>query len=777
MQIIQDNTILNICSTYERSRTGPYLRMFRYFAMYIVLTASALMGLSPVAANAGLLFKGDFETGNFSGWGLWTSDNDPKLFGDASIVTSPRRGGKYAAKFDLVRDNTAKRRTELNLTSMNIALGKEYWYGWSTYLPAGWTQDRLMDVIANAHAYTGGVGGPPFGVNLIKGKLQICVRWDAHNPPSRKTSRRQCIYEAPYQDMIGKWTDFVMRVKWSWNNDGLLEIWKNGKKIASRNGPNAYNDGSGKGPYLKIGIYKPKWNTNEAGDVNRRVIFHDEIRIAGPGSSYSAVAPGGNTTFTQTNQSPTVNAGTDQSAILHSPATVQLNGIVKDEGLPNDTLTTTWSKVSGPGEVVFADASALDTTATFFTEGSYVLRLTADDGQTSTSSEMTVVVSPSASSKNCLLSNSTWQNTPMPSQSGKFMADFDAWSADNGINALTAISAGAGTTSSDFAVLVRFNDQGRIDVLDGTTYRADKDIPYTAGKRYHFRVEVDVPAHSYSVYVTPEGASEQAIATNYAFRAEQADVDVLGNWAVWSGSGFHEVCNFVGGYPNRTTNGLVALYGFEEGFGNTIKDISGVGLPLNLTINNELATMWVPGGLVIDSPTLIASKGPATKLIDAVRATDEITLEAWIAPANTNQNGPARIVTLSADAYNRNLTLGQDGSKYQVRLRTTTAGNNGMNPYLTSSSGALYPGLSHVVYTRNASGVAKLYVDGELQTSATIKGDLANWDNNYRLALGNELTKGRPWLGEYQMLAIYSRVLSADEVKQNFQAGPTDGVK
>ena len=43
--------------------------------------------------------------------------------------------------------------------------------------------------------------------------------------------------------------------------------------------------------------------------------------------------------------------------------------------------TAMWTKDSGPGEVKFADAKALITTATFSTPGAYVLRLTVDNGQ------------------------------------------------------------------------------------------------------------------------------------------------------------------------------------------------------------------------------------------------------------------------------------------------------------------------------------------------------------------------------------------------------------
>lgn len=53
---------------------------------------------------------------------------------------------------------------------------------------------------------------------------------------------------------------------------------------------------------------------------------------------------------------------------------------------------TTWRKVSGPGTVTFADASAARTTATFSAAGEYVLRVSADNGETTAASTLTVKV-------------------------------------------------------------------------------------------------------------------------------------------------------------------------------------------------------------------------------------------------------------------------------------------------------------------------------------------------------------------------------------------------
>src|SRR3989304_541402 len=49
-------------------------------------------------------------------------------------------------------------------------------------------------------------------------------------------------------------------------------------------------------------------------------------------------------------------------------------------------------KGSGSGQVTFANAAAVDTTATFSVAGTYVLRLTASDGSLQASDTITVVV-------------------------------------------------------------------------------------------------------------------------------------------------------------------------------------------------------------------------------------------------------------------------------------------------------------------------------------------------------------------------------------------------
>lgn len=71
---------------------------------------------------------------------------------------------------------------------------------------------------------------------------------------------------------------------------------------------------------------------------------------------------------------PTVSAGMDRSVVIGGKT--YLAGSA-DWLLPSSPKLVRWSKASGPGHVVFADAASIDTTATFSAPGDYVLELTA----------------------------------------------------------------------------------------------------------------------------------------------------------------------------------------------------------------------------------------------------------------------------------------------------------------------------------------------------------------------------------------------------------------
>jgi hypothetical protein len=93
----------------------------------------------------------------------------------------------------------------------------------------------------------------------------------------------------------------------------------------------------------------------------------------------------------QTNHAPSVNAGGDVSIVF--PAGTALAGNASDDGLPNgSSLTVSWSKVSGPGTVVFVNANSLNASATFTAAGTYTLRLTGNDGSLTATDDVVITV-------------------------------------------------------------------------------------------------------------------------------------------------------------------------------------------------------------------------------------------------------------------------------------------------------------------------------------------------------------------------------------------------
>ena len=229
--------------------------------------------------------------------------------------------------------------------------------------------------------------------------------------------------------------------------------------------------------------------------------------------------------------------------------------------------------------------------------------------------------------------------------------------------------------------------------------------------------------------------------------------------------------------PTCLEAGPQVLYTFEEGQGDEVKDRSGVLPPLDLTLPST-GTAWLSqGGLAVTGPVLIQSAEPAQRLINSIVATGELTVEAWIKPANLSQDGPARILTISEDLLHRNFTFGQGlwgdqpSDLFDVRLRTTNTDLNGQ-PSLSTQKGSARLDRAQVVFTHQQNGASRVFLDGSQAASTSIQGDLSNWDAAYKLALANELTGARPWLGEFHRVALYDCALTADEVGESFTQGP-----
>jgi hypothetical protein len=191
---------------------------------------------------------------------------------------------------------------------------------------------------------------------------------------------------------------------------------------------------------------------------------------------------------------------------------------------------------------------------------------------------------------NCTSVGGTWQNTAFSSGASPFTVSFDATPSASPTDAVVGLSLNAASSFANLATIVRFNAGGTIDARNGGAYAATNSVPYSANTSYHFRLVVNVSAHTYSIYVTPNGGSEQVIGSNFAFRTEQAAVASLNNWAAVidaGGQGTLNVCGFAVTSGGDTTPPVVTLTAPAQG-----ATVSGT-IPVSATATDNIAVSGV----------------------------------------------------------------------------------------------------------------------------------------------------------------------------------------
>ncbi|MBV1914136.1 MAG: LamG domain-containing protein [Pseudomonadales bacterium] len=223
----------------------------------------------------------------------------------------------------------------------------------------------------------------------------------------------------------------------------------------------------------------------------------------------------------------------------------------------------------------------------------------------------------------------------------------------------------------------------------------------------------------------------------------------------------------------RHETNVIALYQFKTGEGFTAFDTSGVNPALDLTLTDDVS--WVGGwGIAIANGKAQGSTTASKKLYDLISATGEYAIEAWVAPGNVTQEGPAGIVSYSGGSSTRNFTLGQTLYNYNSLNRSTTTGADGEPAVSTPDADeVLQATLQHVVVNYDPINGRQIYVNGVLESAADTEagGTLVDWDDSFALAIGNEPSNDRVWQGSVRMIAIHNRILNTDEILQNFTVG------
>lgn len=238
-----------------------------------------------------LPFADDFESGDLRqwrrlGWQQLCCEHSMRVVGDGP----PPRSGRHVARFELRRGDPLVRgnqRAEVRLPA--AAMGGEYRYRFSIYLPADWATDPLPVNLVQWHSVSDKLlleGGPsmPLRVAVIGDRWIVDNFWD-----SKRVTKFALLPEHPEGNRLlwsgpldrGRWVDWEFRVRWAWQGEGRVQVRKDGLLVADAGGPNTYHDFVA--PYMKFGVYVPAWSHDEfRSPVVQRIAYFDDIGFDRP---------------------------------------------------------------------------------------------------------------------------------------------------------------------------------------------------------------------------------------------------------------------------------------------------------------------------------------------------------------------------------------------------------------------------------------------------------------------------------------------------------------
>jgi len=139
-----------------------------------------------------------------------------------------------------------------------------------------------------------------------------------------------------------------------------------------------------------------------------------------------------------------ITSPTAQGPLIASGHGLIVSATVTDDGAPQP-VTLAWSQDSGPGTATFESPTAATSAVTFSTNGTYVLKVTATDGQFTVNDQVTVVVGPAITPSDWIVEDMT----PAVSIRGQTLLL-------NNVFTLTGTGAGYSNMTADAAhVMVR----------------------------------------------------------------------------------------------------------------------------------------------------------------------------------------------------------------------------------------------------------------------------------------------------------------------------------
>jgi hypothetical protein len=151
-------------------------------------------------------------------------------------------------------------------------------------------------------------------------------------------------------------------------------------------------------------------------------------------------------------------------------------------------------------------------------------------------------------------------------------------------------------------------------------------------------------------------------------------------------------------------------------------------------------------------------------LLTACKRSGQLGMEALLTPRRTDAQARGQIITFSSGPHSRNFTLGQEGDRLVLQLRTGSPEPTARAVKLCR----LTAGKPHHVIVSYSPGRLWAALNGApVPVSAAVQGDFSNWTAQH-LLFGEEWDRSHRWDGELEGIAIHSRAIPAEEARRRY---------
>lgn len=243
-----------------------------------------------------ILYNEDFNTGtdvygvmDFSENGNANASIDESTFATPVMkMTLDRRLDTNVYRTEVYNNDLGYAGVYFNGTDpAKYILGETYYFQIKTYLPAAWVNDSTAEIILQFHQV------PNIGGDWLSPITALMIQDTSYTFVVRADTRELATDPVQITDQYdlgsitadkGNWVTWLLRVKFDYDDDGEITLWKDGDKVIETIGKgNAYNRPLG--PYHKFGVYKWPWNPTDGQfedptETDNRTIYFDDLSVS-----------------------------------------------------------------------------------------------------------------------------------------------------------------------------------------------------------------------------------------------------------------------------------------------------------------------------------------------------------------------------------------------------------------------------------------------------------------------------------------------------------------